>query len=241
MSLKVLFSIHLFPPAHLCGAELYAVKMAKMMQQMGHQVKVYLHRFPGSVNDTVYYYDGIEVFPPLSNDVKNGCFDWADLVITHLDFAQYTILKTSQLRKPVVFVVHNTSHYYDCMINNNKHTYVIYNSEHSKTELNYKRPSMVLPPQIDMERVVVKENTKQYYTLINICDNKGVRQFYEIARLMPDKQFLGVKGSYMEQEVNCPPNVTIWDKQEDIKKVYGVTKVLLMPSDYESYGQRGLS
>jgi len=236
--MKILFSVHMWPPMHLAGGELYALKLAKMLQEQGHAVRVYMHRYWNSPDtDHMYTYDGIDVWPPMNDQVKEELFRWADIFITHLDFAKYTIEKAKLLGgKPVIFLVHNTSRYYDSMINDNSNTFVIYNAEHAREELKYQRPHMVLEPQIYEEKVKADNNTHQYITLVNLCENKGVRQFYEIARQMPDRKFLGVIGSYMDQELDCPPNVTIWEKQTDMRKVYGVTDVLLMPSDYESYG-----
>lgn len=235
--MRILFSIHLFPPTHCCGSEMYTVKMIHELQKRGHKCRVYLHQWYDNIPGITYTYRGIEVITcQAANSAKDELFNWADVVFTHLDFAKWTVWKTRQIKKPCFFMVHNTSDYYNEMIKANPHTRIIYNAEHAKEHLKYDRPGFVLPPQIDPERVLAKENKREFITLINLCDNKGVKQFYEIAKSMPDRKFLGVKGSYMEQDLNCPKNVTIWEKQVDISRVYAVTKVLLMPSDYESFG-----
>lgn len=235
--MNILFSIHLFPPQHTCGAEFYAVKIGKEMIKRGHKVRVYLHQWYGVITDPPYAYEGIQVIPPnCSNQAKDELFLWADVVLTHLDFAKWTVWKTRQINKPCYFMVHNTSDFYNDMVNNNDHVKVIYNAHHAKAELNYNKPGFVLPPQVDTERVLTTSSSRKYITLINVNENKGAKQFYEIARQMPDRQFLAVKGSYMEQVLSDLPNVTTWEKQTDISKVYEVTNVLLMPSDYESYG-----
>lgn len=234
--MKILFSIHLYPPKHLCGAEFYAHNMAKGLIKMGHEVRVFLHQWYGATTEGVYNLDGVLVCPPTcSNQAKDELFQWADIVLTHLDFTKWTLWKCRTLNKPVVFITHNTSDFYNDMINQGR-AWVIYNCEHAKQELNYQRPSMVFEPFIELERCVSEDKGREYITLINLNENKGVRQFYEIAKAMPDRKFLGVKGSYMEQELNAPPNVEIWGKQTDIRKVYEKTRILLMPSDYESYG-----
>ena len=51
-----------------------------------------------------------------------------------------------------------------------------------------------------------------------------------------------MKGSYSEpakdgQHVNQPPNVLVMEKQIDIKVVYRQTRILIMPSKYESWGR----
>lgn len=230
--MNILLSVHMFPPHHLAGGEMYLVNMCRPLIARGFNVRVYLHRYWGSMSDTMYTYEGIDVFPP-GDAVKEALFSWADVVVTHLDFTQWTIWKAKKLGKPCVFIVHNTSHYYDDMINSNDNTFVIYNANHAKAELQYKRPSMILEPMLG--DCVADNRDPEYITLVNLCRNKGVRQFYKIAERMPDKRFLGITGSYMDQHTNCPSNVTIWPKTP-IKEVMKVTRVLLMPSDYESWG-----
>ncbi len=59
-----------------------------------------------------------------------------------------------------------------------------------------------------------------------------------MAKELPEYKFLGVKGSYGVQWANDSlPNVEILEKQEDMREVYRRTEILIMPSDYESWGR----
>jgi glycosyltransferase involved in cell wall biosynthesis len=53
---------------------------------------------------------------------------------------------------------------------------------------------------------------------------------------LPNKQFLGVLGSYDEQFISSLDNVKIEPNSPNIKDVYDKTRILLMPSKYESWG-----
>lgn len=67
---------------------------------------------------------------------------------------------------------------------------------------------------------------------------KGSDVFWPLARAMTDVQFLGVKGGYGEQEIWDLPNVEIIENTQNVRDdVYGRTKVLLVPSRYESFGR----
>lgn len=234
--MRVLLSVHLYFPGHKSGGERYIHNCAKYLQSKGHEVRVFLHQWYGVETGPMYMYDGIEVFPPTcGHAVMNELFLWSEIICTHLDFAKWSIFKSKQLGKPCVFFVQNTSEYYTDTINSNPHTYVVYNAQHAKDELKYNRPSIILHPTIEFDKIVAKERNPQYITLINLCKNKGVRVFNEIARRLPDKQFLGVAGSYMKQEMDGPENIKYIPQTEDMQWVYGSTRILLVPSDYESF------
>ena len=63
--------------------------------------------------------------------------------------------------------------------------------------------------------------------------------FYCLAEQMPHLPFLGVMGSYGKQlyPAHELPNLTLMENQSDIREVYKRTRILLMPSSYESYGR----
>ena len=54
---------------------------------------------------------------------------------------------------------------------------------------------------------------------------------------MPERKFLGVKGSYDFQIIKDLPNVEIVENSPDILSTYRRTRILLMPSAYESWGR----
>jgi glycosyltransferase involved in cell wall biosynthesis len=65
-----------------------------------------------------------------------------------------------------------------------------------------------------------------------------VNQFLELARKMPDRKFLGVLPYYGELQVPPAPGNVEWVKfDDDIRNVLKRTRILLMPSYYESFGR----
>lgn len=256
--MNVLFSIHLYPPQHLCGAEFVAHTIAKHFQTKGHTVKVLLHQANHYKIENHYVYDGVDVFPPEQNVIMN-LFMWADVVFTHLDYTKWTIHMAALHKLPVFHLIHNT-HPYHSIIDAEKPQYIVYNSTESSRLLNYKHDSMVLLPPVDYRQYEVEPGDA--ITLINLNENKGADIFFRLAEIMPERRFIGVKGSYDYQltgkilEVeekpmngaetimrvvkrmdNTPKNVELWDKQIDIRNVYRQTRILLMPSRYESFGR----
>jgi hypothetical protein len=94
---------------------------------------------------------------------------------------------------------------------------------------------MVVHPPLEYERHSVEE-TGSAVTLVNLQENKGVRVFQELARRMPDVRFLGVEGTHGQQEKPEIPNVEYMAVTQDMRDVWRKSRIVLMPSGYESYG-----
>ena len=234
--MNILFSIHLYPPRHLCGAESMAHRISKHLISKGHNVRVLLHQANQIKITNTYTYDGVDVFPPNQNVVEN-LFRWSHCVFTHLDYTRWTIGMAGMMKKPVFHLIHNT-HLYPEIANADTSQHIVYNSLWAKDKLGYKWSNFILTPPTDYRDFDLKIDTadNEYITLINLNENKGGEIFYQIAKAMPHKKFLGVKGSYDEQIIKDLPNITYIDKTTDILSVYKKTRILLMPSKYESWG-----
>lgn len=236
--MRILFSVHLYPPQHNCGGEYYLHNMAKYLISKGHEIRVLLHQGRKYGIDTIYEHEGVTVFPAADSIEINLC-QWADILVTHLEYTLWTIHMGSIFKKPVVQVVHNDS-LYDCVLASIRPLNIIYNSQWIADKLHYNHRSMVLPPPVDFRHYDVNTypSKNRYITLINTNKNKGGNILYQIARRLPDHEFLGVIGSYDDDNKpgNPLPNLTLIPNTSDILPVYRQTRVLLMPSKYESWG-----
>ena len=107
-------------------------------------------------------------------------------------------------------------------------------------------PGIVVHPPLEFDRHHVDE-TGDAVTLINLQDNKGVNLFYDLADRyrLRGKRFLGVVGTHGEQKLPghhgslhglMNGNVEVFDTRQDMREVWRETRVVLMPSGYESYG-----
>lgn len=234
--MNILASIHLYPPKHNCGAEWMLHHILKDLQSKGHGIKVLLHQANKYAIRNNYTFEGIDVFPP-DPEVIEGLLGWSHCILTHLDYTNWTIYNGGRFNKPIIHFAHNP-HFYQSIADAAKNQYVVYNSEWIGEKLNYKRKSFVLRPPIDYRQHDLKQNVQEneYITLINLNKNKGGHILYEIARQMPNKKFLAVKGSYDTQIVEYLPNVKVVENSTDIKKYYKDTRILLVPSENESWG-----
>lgn len=232
--MNILCSIHLYPPKHNCGAEYMLHNIVKHLQSKGHNVRVLLHQANHYKITNNYSWDGVDVFPPNANLIE-GMFRWADAVFTHLDYTRWTMNAAKLYKKPVFHLIHN-SHPYPEIIDAEQKQHIIYNSEWLKDLLQYNFPNFVITPPIDYRNYDIGASTGDKITLINLNKNKGGEVFHRIAEAMPHKQFLGVFGSYDEQVTQNLPNVTYISNTPDIKQVYKQSRIVLMPSEYESWG-----
>ncbi len=143
----------------------------------------------------------------------------------------------------MVHFVHNDIEY-SSVVAAFKDQFIVYNSEWTKKKIGYPWPSVILHPPCEYDYYNVSENPieNEYITLINIDQNKGGRILQKVAKALPDKKFLGVIGGYSSpsdagQIKDQPPNVQIMENTSDILSVYRKTRILLMPSAYESWGR----
>lgn len=236
--MTILWSIHLYPPIHNCGAEYMAHGINKFLMSKGHKARVLLHQANKHRITKAYDYEGVTVIPPVNPE---GTIGTADVIITHLDYTHHTINLCRKAKKPVVHLVHNDIPYQS--IRKAPEANVVYNSQWIKDKLGYPNNSFVLTPPCDWRHYDVNKNPEksEYITLINLDWNKGGGVLREIAKMMPDKKFLAVIGSYSfddkGQFKDQPSNVKVVPNTPDILSIYRQTRVLIMPSFYESWGR----
>jgi glycosyltransferase involved in cell wall biosynthesis len=228
--MRILAIVHGYPPTHNAGAEWMLHEQLKYLQGRGHECEVMMKE-EGE-------FEGIKIVHSNPESVKR-----ADLIISHLKQAGRSLNICEYFHKPFVYVAHNNNHYHVISVKHKpigegRFIYVIYNSESLKSEMRYPNPSVVCRPHIDSKRYKTKRGDK--ITLINLFERKGGKFFHELAGKMPEVKFLGVEGSYGKQEKGSLSNVTYMKNTPDAKKIYTQTRILLMPSMYESYGRTGV-
>jgi glycosyltransferase involved in cell wall biosynthesis len=237
--MKFVCLVHGYPPFQNAGAEWMLHEINKYLVKSGHSVEVLV-----PVNKIEPYdIEGIKVnidnWKSTTEKIKN-----CDAVISHLDRAGKALNICEYYHKPFIEIIHNTN-FHDIL--NAKHkekgqgrfVYLVYNSFFTQREMSYSPPSVVVHPPVDPKRYKVKRGKK--ITLINLFERKGGHFFQDIARLMPEYEFLGVKGGYGQQIVNDNmPNIEYMENTPDAKKIYSKTRILLMPSLYESYGRTAI-
>jgi glycosyltransferase involved in cell wall biosynthesis len=233
--------LHLFPPHHNAGAERMVLAMLRDLVEHGHEVDVLLSQRHPEITG-LYEIGGIRVHPHRD---KTDPFRWvphaADVIVTHLENTPRAAALGESYRIPVVKVVHNTFTATRGQLKKGINL-AVYNSEWMAAEFaDLDVESIVVRPPVHVEDYATTPG--DCITLINLYRPKGVDTFYALAKRMPDQKFLAVRGAYGEQVIKDLPNVehvAHIDGDEMRERVYARTKILLVPSEYESWGRVGI-
>jgi glycosyltransferase involved in cell wall biosynthesis len=240
--MRILFYVPNYVHNYLSGDSVMAHQIATYLHSQGDEVTVMLNK-----DFKPFEIDGVKVIPR-----NSGLMREMDAVFCQLDTTGETF-KLATI--PIFWVMHNTFEY--PTVKNNPQINVVYNSEAAVGMMGWINDYTVLTPPLDLN--YYSGSKGEYITLINCNENKGGKFVYEIAKRMPDKKFLFVMGAYGTQflPIDSTPvkinidnkpiiqglghldNVTVLENQPDIRKVYKQTRILLMPSIYESWGKVG--
>ncbi len=246
--LQIVARVHAMPPQHNAGAEHMLVSMLRPLVERGHDVSVWLSRYGKASQE--YDYRGIRVVPLESRLDFPSAVRRADVLLAHLETVPSTASLARGYGKKLVVVCHNTHRPTFRDMAGGGTSLAVYNSQwmEREAELFYAeypkatRPerSLIVRPPVFADEYRTKPG--KAITLINCNPEKGGKVLKALAERMPDQQFLAVKGAYGEQILPALPNVEVVEHvrgEEMREKVYGRTKVLLMPSSYESWGRAG--
>jgi glycosyltransferase involved in cell wall biosynthesis len=238
--MRVLCMAHLFSPHHNAGAERMMLAMLRALVERGHQVDVLLSQTHPEITGP-YDIHGIEVHPHRDKTDPFRFLGDADVIVTHLENTPRAAALGESYRIPVVKVVHNTFTTTRQQIKRGI-SLAVYNSEWMAAEFaDLDVNSVVIRPPVSVAEYATTPG--DCITLVNLYEPKGPKTFYALAERFPDLNFLAVHGAYGAQVIRDLPNVEHvehidGDRMRD--QVYARTKILLVPSDYESWGRVGI-
>jgi glycosyltransferase involved in cell wall biosynthesis len=250
---RFLAMLHAYVPFHGAGAETMTHSLLRHLVQSGHQCDVILSRVDPAVRAD-YVIDGVNVHVHTGKSQSPTWLSSAktrpNAIVTHLENTLRAAVLGKTFRVPVIQVLHNDRpetlnstlrHRFAMVVANSvwlARTAVTFGAELDAETFLPPRVLQIRPP-VDPGEYAGKPGS--HVTLVNLTVAKGAHVFYELAARLPQYQFLGVMGAYGVQMVRRDvPNVTIVPQiptDRVVTELYGRTKVLLAPSDYESYGR----
>lgn len=243
--MKCFVLCHAYPGSgFMAGGETTLHDLNVELVNDGWQVEVALSEKKTDGTEHDYVIDGVQVRAYRDQHQAINLARRADLLFGHLGQCHRLSLIGRQLKKPVVHLVHNDLDYTKGIAR--IATYMVYNTdwvlESFRKSATVRPPGVVVHPPVNPEKYKVRSKRK-YITLVNLADgdkgpySKGPDVFYEMAKRFPNEQFLGVRGSYGSQDIREMDNVTIVPNIDDIREYYRETKLVISPSNYESYGR----
>lgn len=247
--LNIVAWVDRYPPWRGClaGGEMALHGILRPLQDRGHTIRVATHSHPGG---GPVDFDGIPVHSEA--DIA-GLLDGADVIVSHLLWTKHAVQASARGQIPLIYLFHNDFTIEHWRLATYNVTGVVYNTDWIRSSITSKHPlwcdvpAVVVRPPIDLDRYHVDPHEydlgceREYVTLVNPNQGKGGPLFYRMAEARPQMRFLAVEGAYGQQirprrgrhrNVDWQPQTT--DMTGD---VYARTRVLVVPSEYESFGR----
>lgn len=234
--ISVLAHVHSYPPVGLAGAPMTLHWLLKHGAERGWTPRVVVD----SREQRADAYGSI----PVRNDhnVRTIALDYtfSQVVITHLNSTPKAVEMSRRAGRPLVHLVHNERQLRQHKVTRRDCALAIFNSNALSDAVGWDGPSIVAHPHVPVAEYATSGHGDAV-TLVNLSGLKGAPLFYELARKNPGVRFIGVTGSY-DAQVPPPPlaNLEIWEPQTDMRKVYAQTRLLLMPSERETWGRTAI-
>ena len=243
--MKVLFFANRMPD--LCGAFLHDIDLAIEFQKRGHTIMFLTIEKPKEgVNGGIW-----QGFRFMHYTAAPTFLDTSDLwVCPHAPCLPYVRKVNSRgYFRPIAVTAHFDGRYSVLTdLASTKWVEMLFFINHTM-EKNFRKHVNPFPPMIvrtgvvrplmQEEKIRMEEPPDgDMITLVNANVNKGVHQFIELAKRMPDRKFLGVRPYYGELWLPPAPSNIEWIPfDNDVRNILKRTRILLFPSYYESFGR----
>jgi glycosyltransferase involved in cell wall biosynthesis len=221
----------LYPPGSRVGAWLATHEALRHLHSRGHSVSALRYL----TNGPAYVHEGVHVTGAalLEQNIRD-----ADVVIAHLGDDGRAQHLSRRHGKPFVRMIHGWCP--DAQEKLRGCDLAVFNSEAARAEFGNGERSIVVHPvtREDEHRTAPGDRV----TLVNLSPVKGGELFRLLALSFPAVPFLGVRGGWGRQELHrMPGNVDVIRMTVNMREdVWARTRVLLMPSDRETWGMVGV-
>ena len=240
--IRIVWILHDYVPYVNAGSEICAHTMNKHLLKKPYLYDIWVGS-PGYPKKT---FEGVRCFDLYDTPTLVDVLKDSHILMSHSYFYRKQALWIShQFGVPFVEWVHTDNYvravglkWYDPRLTGRQ--WAVFNSESLKaTRPDLPRDSIrIVRPPVDYRDYGIEKQDAKYITLSNVNENKGGPLLIQLAKAMPDCEFLGIIGGYRKQIVDKTlPNLRYIDHTTQIKDVYAKTWVLIMPSREETWGR----
>jgi glycosyltransferase involved in cell wall biosynthesis len=241
----VIFSSYMPDP---CGAFFHDIVFAKELQRRGHTVNFVITSNKVQAKQGVYRGLQWKHFS-ISEREMNGANIWCS---PHFPFLKVVRRLNERFQKPLLITMHfgenrESITEYPRLGKWAEMLWII--SDHIKNHIMETTKLSSAIKVCESVRPLMLENEIKFQergilppgdciTLVNANILKGLPLFIELANRFPNRKFLGVRPYY--NKINVPENIKNieWiDVQDDIRVVLQKTRIMIVPSQYESWGR----
>lgn len=234
--MKILVISDLWPPFP-GGAERLVFNVARELRKRGHEIGVFTSYAARQTFDSIEPVwadigvndrraEGAKVLLDHIHRVK------PDAILTHHFFAYTFEREIFDLPLPVVQIVHNGRRLPGAAL-------AVFNSEWTASQPGSgRRPEdlVILPPAYS-DIIVARAPGADRIGFVKPIPHKGVELVYALAKRMPDRKFLVLRGEWQTLEIiEQIPNVEFVGPVDDVRDFYRECRVVLMPSLTEDAG-----
>lgn len=237
--MKIAAMTHFAVPFRNAGGETVLHQLLKALVEAGHEIDLWMTDCPEAPPYSEH--EGIRIHSTKRHPlvaVQHIVTSKPDVVITQFHRAQLILQRARRAGLKTVYIAHNDMMGTHTVPLKMKPDLMVVNSDWVRASMLEKvalpESTIVIHPPLDARHRV--PTTGDAVTMLNLNADKGSHVFYEMAERFPETKFLGVLGSHGQQVIRQMPNVEIVPNTPDLKPIWEQTKVVLMPSIYESYG-----
>ncbi len=227
--LRILACTPTYLPEQRRGAEVTLHVLLRDLVGRGHEVRV-LRTEAGAAGVV----DGVEVHSHVHHRRARELGAWSDVLLGQLDARGFALRLGARCRRPVTVSMHIGNVDRRALFGHPDLT--VFASTTVQQQYPWIRPAIVVHPPVPEADYLTTPGDA--ITLVTYSEPKGARVFTELARRLPDRPFLTIAAG--TERPPSAPNISALDAVADMRAVYARTRILLMPSVYESYGRVGL-
>ncbi|MEU0937578.1 glycosyltransferase family 4 protein [Embleya sp. NPDC005971] len=246
--LRIVARMGQYPPDHNAGGEIATHAMLRALVARGHDVSVWLARYGTTARP--YEVDGVRVVPFQAREDFDAALRRSHAVLGQYELVPATRALANGYGKPLIVPVHTSRQPTLRNLVTGTTALAVHNSQWVRREADAllaeqadaTRPnvSIVVRPPVAAADYATTPGDR--VTLVNRCHEKGGMVLRALAQRMPDTRFLAVTGAYGEQVSYAGQgNVEVLDQVSGAAAmrdlVYARSRVVIMPSTYESWGR----